>query len=220
MPSKSPQKLSRPDFSREDISLGVVCGIDEAGRGPLAGPVYAACVFVPPEKRLYPVWKDVRDSKKLTPLRRDDLFAIIQGQSCFGIGRASAQEIDQVNILQATYLAMQRAYAAMLENFPSYQVDLALIDGNRGPQLPCPISPVVKGDALSVSIAAASILAKVSRDREMTTLHDEFPMYGWKENAGYGTPEHMSALDKFGLTPHHRLSFAPVKNIHDRQKAA
>ena len=207
---KSPAKPSKPDFSRECPTLGIVCGVDEAGRGPLAGPVYAGCVYVPPEQRSHPVWKEVHDSKKLSATRREDLFAIIQGQSCFGIASASAAEIDEINILQATYLAMSRAIEEMCKKF-SLTPALALIDGNRAPKLPYATQTVVKGDALSISIAAASILAKVSRDHVMHDLHAQFPAYNWASNAGYGTPDHLTALQQNGPTPHHRMTFAPLK---------
>jgi ribonuclease HII len=209
---KSLPKRSRPDFTREHISLGIVCGVDEAGRGPLAGPVYAGCVYIPAEKRRHPVWKEVRDSKQLTPGRRDDLFSVIQTQSCFGIGAATVEEIDTVNILQATYLAMLRAIDAMQKNFSLSKLDLVLIDGNRSPRTSHVTQTVVKGDELSISIAAASILAKVSRDRVMQDLHHQHPAYGWLSNVGYATQDHLTAIETHGLCPHHRKSFAPIKS--------
>ncbi len=220
MPMKSPPKRSQPDFSRESPDLGIVCGIDEAGRGPLAGPVVAGCVYVPPESRGHPVWSAVRDSKKLTAARRDDLFSSIMSQSCHGIGFASVDEIDEINILQATYLAMTRAYDAMLAAFPHALPDMALIDGNRAPKLSCDVRTVVKGDALSISIGAASILAKVTRDRLMEELHASYPVYGWDGNAGYGTPGHLEALRQHGPCPHHRKSFEPIKSNFLASKAA
>lgn len=218
---KSPVKLLvRPDFSRESPDLGQVAGIDEAGRGPLAGPVVAACLYVPPENRKHPVWKDVHDSKKLTPLRREILFPVIQAQAIFGIGLAQADEIDEVNILQATFLAMQRAIENMTLS-SHLAPHLVLIDGNRlPPNLPCRGQTLVKGDSLSVSIAAASILAKVTRDRLMSELHTEFPAYGWDHNAGYGTPDHLAALEAHGPCPHHRKSFAPIRDRKLPYKAA
>lgn len=218
---KSPVKLLvRPDFSRETPDLGLVAGIDEAGRGPLAGPVVAACLYVPLENRKHPVWKDVHDSKKLTPLKREILFPIIQSQSIFGVGEASAEEIDALNILQATFLAMQRAVSDMTRAF-SLTPDLVLVDGNRlPPALPCPAQFLVKGDSLSISIGAASILAKVTRDRLMSTLHAEFPAYGWDRNAGYGTPEHLTALESCGPCSHHRKSFAPICDMKLPRKTA
>jgi ribonuclease HII len=209
---KSPAKPSRPDFSREGEECGIVCGVDEAGRGPLAGPVVAACVYVPPERRKHPVWKDVRDSKKLSAVKRDILFSIIRDQGCFGIGMASVEEIDEINILQATFLAMQRAVGEMVSSF-SLEPDMILIDGSHTPKLPYPAQFLIKGDALSISIGAASILAKVTRDQIMQNLHTEFPVYGWDGNAGYGTPEHLAAIAKHGPCPHHRKSFAPIKKM-------
>lgn len=214
MPSKLPAKPSTanqsPDFSRE-IS-GVIGGCDEAGRGPLAGPVTAACVFVPHENRHHPVWKKVRDSKKLSAHQREDLFKAIQDQSCFGIASANVAEIDEINILQASVLAMKRSAEEMCAKF-SLTPDLILLDGNYKPAFPYPVQTVVKGDSLSISIAAASILAKVTRDRLMQELHAEFPHYGWDTNAGYGTVTHMSGLKAHGATIHHRRSFAPVKAL-------
>jgi ribonuclease HII len=214
---KSPAKLLvRPDFSREDPNLGIVAGIDEAGRGPLAGPVVAASLYVPPENRQHPVWKEVHDSKKLTPIKREILFPIICSQAVFGIGLARADEIDELNILQATFLAMRRAIEHM-----NLIPHIVLIDGNRlPPHLPCHGQTLVRGDSLSVSIAAASILAKVTRDRLMTELHTDFPAYGWDRNAGYGTPEHLTALEAYGPCPHHRKSFAPICDMKLPYKAA
>ncbi len=213
---KSPAKRSKPNqpsFTYEALERGIVCGVDEAGRGPLAGPVYAGCVYIPAEKRQHPVWKDVRDSKQLTAGRRDDLFNIIQTQSMFGIGVASVEEIDEINILQATYLAMTRAIEAMVKNFSMPQIDLVLIDGNRAPKISYNTETLVKGDALSISIGAASILAKVSRDHFMNDLHLQHAHYCWNSNAGYGTPEHLDAISKHGITPHHRKTFAPIKGM-------
>lgn len=217
---KSLARPSRPDFSREGLELGIVCGVDEAGRGPLAGPVYAGCVYVPPEQRNHPVWSAVRDSKKLTAQRREDLFGVIQTQSYFGIGEATVDEIDEVNILQATYLAMSRAVDAMVKNFALPALDLVLIDGNRAPKIAYKTQTLVKGDALSISIGAASILAKVSRDHVMQALHAEHPHYGWASNAGYGTAEHLEALQTHGACIHHRKSFEPIKSNFIVSKAA
>lgn len=217
---KSPVKRSQPDFSREPIELGIVCGVDEAGRGPLAGPVYAGCVYVPPDQRGHPVWSAVRDSKKLTAARRDDLFSVIQTQSFFGIGEATVEEIDEVNILQATYIAMNRAIENMRKNFSLTKLDLVLIDGNRAPKMDYKSQTVVKGDALSISIAAASILAKVSRDRVMQSLHEQHPHYGWATNAGYGTEAHLEGIKAHGICAHHRKSFEPIKSNFIVSKAA
>ncbi len=213
MPLRLPAKLStasRPDFSRE--AEGIVCGCDEAGRGPLAGPVTAACVFIPRESRKHKVWKRVRDSKQLSPAEREDLFIMIQEQSRFGIASSTVAEIDEINILQAAILAMRRATDFMCRDF-NLRPDMVLIDGNYKPQFPYPVQTVVKGDSLSISIAAASILAKVTRDRIMKQLHDEHPHYGWDTNAGYGTPAHLKGLREHGPCPHHRAGFAPVRNL-------
>jgi ribonuclease HII len=183
-----------------------VCGLDEAGRGPLAGPVVAACVFVPPEKRGLEFWGLVNDSKKLTAKKRDMLFDLIREHCVYGIAESSAEEIDQINILQASLLAMGRAF----DKCGGTHDWVALVDGNQKPPLPCTIQTVIKGDATSLSIAAASILAKVTRDRIMQDLCTQYPMYGWSKNAGYGTATHIDAIDKFGVTHHHRKSFAPV----------
>lgn len=207
-PVGRPQK--NPNFRRE--LDGVICGCDEAGRGPLAGPVTAACVFVPHEKRGHKIWKKVRDSKLLTPLEREDMFLSIQEQACFGIASSTVAEIDAINILQAAVLAMKRATLQMCEQF-GICPDLVLIDGNYKPAFPYPVQTVVKGDMLSVSIAAASILAKVSRDRVMKQLHQEHPHYGWDTNAGYSTPVHMKALKAHGACAHHRREFSKVREV-------
>ncbi len=198
-----------PDFLFENEYDGIVIGVDEVGRGPLAGPVVAAAVYIPPENRGHPVWRDVQDSKKISAIRRDILFLVIQGQCIYGIASASVDEIDSINILQATFLAMRRAIEQMKLNNP-----YVLIDGNRLPKnWPWDSRAIIKGDTKSVSIAAASILAKVTRDRLMVELANTHPEYGWDNNAGYGTPEHLSALSAHGITPHHRQSFAPVRTV-------
>lgn len=209
MPPKKP--IKRPDFSGES-GHSIVCGMDEVGRGPLAGPVVAACVYIPEEKRNHPVWLEVNDSKKLSLSKREMLFDIIQAQSCFSIAQCSVDEIDDINILQASLLAMKRACEQMCAAH-NLTPGLALVDGNKAPQLAIPCQTVIGGDALSCSIAAASILAKVTRDRIMESLHAEFPQYGWQTNAGYGTPEHLEALQSHGPSAHHRKSFAPVREL-------
>lgn len=191
-----------PDFAFELASLQPVCGIDEAGRGPLAGPVVASAVILDPMR--FPDGLD--DSKALTAKRREQLFDVIMQCAEVGIGQASVEEIDSVNILGATKLAMQRAYAAL-----ATQPAAALIDGNQPPVLPCRVQAIVKGDSKSLSIAAASIIAKVTRDRMMAELGAVFPMYGFERHAGYGTAAHLAALDVHGPCPHHRMSFAPVR---------
>jgi ribonuclease HII len=199
-----------PDFSFERDEF--VCGLDEVGRAPLAGPVVAACVFVFPEKRNHGVWRDVKDSKALTKKRREDLCPQIKEHVAWAIAEASAREIENINIIQATFLAMKRAYLAMCRDF-DLTIKTALIDGNLAPALPCATQAIVKGDSKSVSIAAASILAKVYRDNLMADLAREHNHYGWERNVGYPTAEHMAAIDKHGITDHHRRSFAPVRNF-------
>jgi len=187
-------------------SLGCrVVGIDEAGRGPWAGPVVAAAAIIDAERLPSALANKIDDSKKLTRPVREALFNALQEYGEFGVGIADRIEIDRLNILRATLLAMQRATAA-LANPPAF----ALIDGNVAPALPCPVRTVVKGDGLCLSIAAASIVAKVTRDRMMAALAIEHPGYGWERNAGYGTAEHRDALERLGITQHHRRSFAPI----------
>ena len=177
----------------------VICGVDEAGRGPLAGPVCAATVILPPHLDI----PGLTDSKKLTDKKRRELFSIIKEQAiAWGIGMASEQEIDEINILQATFLAMQRALD-QLEVKP----DLALIDGNREKDFGLPVKTVVKGDSLSMNIAAASILAKVTRDDLMVELAETYPQYGFEIHKGYGTKAHYAALTEHGPSPIHRMTF-------------
>jgi ribonuclease HII len=184
---------------------GPIAGVDEAGRGPLAGPVVAAAVILDRKK----IPKGLNDSKQLTPEVREELYVAIQEKAlAIGVGEASVDEIDLINIRQATHLAMARAVRAL-----SIAADFALVDGNDAPALPCPCETLVEGDARSVSIAAASIIAKVTRDRMMATLHQEPPHYGWLNNKGDSTAEHLSALNRHGATLHHRRSFAPVHNM-------
>ena len=196
-----------PDLSHEQRLSGVICGIDEAGRGPLAGPVVAAAVILP---AVLPPLLLTRldDSKKLTARRRAALFDVICAIASVGVGRADVEEIDRLNILKATFLAMRRAVEALHQ-----PVDWALVDGNQPPALPCRLQCIVGGDGKSLSIAAASVVAKVTRDREMTALAQMFPAYGWERNAGYGTAGHRAALQRFGPSPHHRRSFAPVADL-------
>ena len=193
-----------PDLSLEATVPHPVAGIDEAGRGPWAGPVVAAAVILPTED----VPAGIDDSKRLSRRRRAVLFEEIRDRALVGIGEASVAEIDALNILQATLLAMRRAVDA-LTTLPAH----ALVDGNRLPDLPCDAHAVVKGDSRSLSIAAASIIAKETRDRSMRKLADAFPGYGWERNMGYGTKEHAEALRRIGPTPHHRRSFKPVREI-------
>ena len=184
---------------------GPICGVDEVGRGPLAGPVVAAAVIL--DKKRIP--RGLNDSKQLSEEAREELFPrIMEMAVAVGVGEASVGEIDLVNIRQATHLAMARAVRAL-----SVAAGFALVDGNDPPALPCKCETLIKGDTLSVSIAAASIIAKVTRDRMMVALHDAHPGYNWKSNKGYGTPDHLAGLKSCGVTPHHRRSFSPIHHI-------
>jgi ribonuclease HII len=184
---------------------GPICGVDEAGRGPLAGPVVAAAVIL--QKGRIP--KGLNDSKQLSEDDREDLFPRIMDMAvAVGVGEASVGEIDLVNIRQATHLAMARAVRAL-----TVAAEFALVDGNDAPALPCKCETLVKGDGRSVSIAAASIIAKVTRDRLMARLHDDHPGYNWRRNKGYGTPDHLAGLRTCGVSIHHRRSFSPVHHI-------
>ena len=193
------------DYSAEIAGAVPCCGVDEAGRGPLAGPVVAAAVILDGAR----LPDGLNDSKILTALRREELFSVLVGCAVIGIGRAEVTEIDEVGIVKANDRAMCRALARL-----PVRPARALIDGNRvPPDFGCPGEAVVKGDGSILSIAAASIVAKVTRDRIMAELALDFPGYGWERNAGYGTPEHHRALEAFGVTPHHRRSFAPIHKI-------
>ena len=179
--------------------MDVICGVDEAGRGPLAGPVCAAAVILPKGIEL----PGLTDSKKLTDKKRRELYPIIKEQAiAWGIGFASEKEIDEINILQATFLAMQRALDQL-----AIKPDLALIDGNREKDFGIPVKTVVKGDSLSLNIAAASVLAKVTRDDLMLSLAEDYPQYGFAVHKGYGTKAHYAALREHGPSPIHRMTF-------------
>ncbi len=197
-----------PDFSIERQAGGVVAGIDEAGRGPWAGPVVAAAVILDAQTLPAELRDGLDDSKKLRPARRRALLAMLAGHARIGVGRAEVAEIDSLNVLRAALLAMERAVDDL-----GAVPDLALIDGTHAPDLPCPCRCVVKGDGRSLSIAAASVVAKVARDAIMAGLAAECPGYGWERNAGYGTAEHRQALERLGVTPHHRRSFKPIIKI-------
>ena len=206
--------MDRPDYSFElrahSNNARVVAGVDEVGRGPLAGPVTAAAVILDP--RDFP--EGLNDSKQLTAKRREKLHDLLMECADVSIGHADVDEINELNILRASHLAMQRALAG-LRQVP----DLALIDGNmipRGLNIPC--QTIIRGDTISVSIAAASIVAKVSRDRIMWDLAQHYPGYGWETNAGYPTKSHKEALQNLGVTPHHRRWFKPVHNILYQEK--
>ncbi len=198
-----------PDFSFEQkckrVAAGPIAGIDEAGRGPLAGPVVAAAVILDRRRIAPEVLAGIDDSKKLSKSARESMFDVLIHCTRFGIGAASAREIDRINIHHATLLAMRRAVAA-LDPAPKF----ALVDGKFAPQIACRVQTIVDGDALCLSIAAASIIAKVTRDKIMAKLAAIYPGFGFDHNAGYGTPEHLLALEAYGPTPHHRRSFAPV----------
>lgn len=185
----------------------IVAGIDEVGRGPWAGPVVAAAVILP----LHAIPDALNDSKKLSATKRDILYTQLQEVATIGVGMASVTEIDTINILQATKLAMVRA----VENLSTIP-DVLLIDGNQPPTLPnMEIETIVKGDSKSLSIAAASIIAKVTRDTLMQELAQTHPYYAWEKNAGYGTKAHQEGLAIHGITPHHRKSFRPIKELVD-----
>lgn len=203
-----------PDWKYENKYQGLVCGIDEAGRGPWVGPVAAGAVIflnrdVNPE-----ILENLDDSKKLSAKKRERLYELLlkeaeNGNLTYGIGLASATEIDELNILQATFLAMSRAVQQL-----KLKPRIALIDGNRLPKnFICPAEYVIKGDALSYSISAASILAKVYRDNLMKEMALKFPAYGFEKNAGYGTKQHIEALKKYGITSEHRKSYRPIKEF-------
>lgn len=197
-------------FLPEQVSLdwhapGLVAGVDEAGRGPLAGPVVAAAVIL---DELQPI-AGLADSKALTAARRERLFDEIRAKAlCCSIAQASVEEIDALNILQATMLAMRRAVQGL-----RLKPRLALVDGNRLPALDIPAEAIVKGDAKVAAISAASILAKVTRDRWCAELHAQYPQYGFAGHKGYGTAEHLAALQAHGACPEHRRSFAPVARV-------
>ncbi|MEY3613539.1 MAG: Ribonuclease [Pseudomonadota bacterium] len=200
MPLKKSSRADQPGL-RFDVS-GLVAGVDEAGRGPLAGPVVAAAVIL---DDLNPI-RGLNDSKKLSAKRREALFDEIRARAlCFAIAEASVQEIDQLNILQATMLAMKRAVESL--RLPP---KLALVDGNRLPTLSMCSEAIVKGDALIPAISAASILAKVHRDRLCEALHQQYPLYGFDQHKGYGTTQHLAALQAHGPAACHRMTFAPV----------
>ncbi|MCR9127854.1 MAG: ribonuclease HII [Rhodobacteraceae bacterium] len=210
-----PRTVTPPDDRLERAArargFARVAGVDEVGRGPLAGPVTAAAVVIDPVR----IPPGLKDSKQLSPRARAALADKLRGCADIGIGHASVDEIDRLNILQASHLAMRRAIDALMR-----PADFLLIDGNRMPgDLPCPAQTVIRGDTLSVSIAAASIVAKLCRDAIMVDLAQQHPGYGWETNAGYPSPAHKTALRDLGATPHHRRSFRPVHNILYQEKS-
>ena len=195
------QELTMWEIEDENYAEGVevICGVDEAGRGPLAGPVCAAAVILPPHLRI----PGLNDSKKLSDKRRRELFPMICDQAlAYGIAFATEQEIDEINILHATFLAMERALTQL-----KIRPDLVLIDGNRQKDFGLPVKTVVKGDSLSANIAAASVLAKVTRDDFMVRQAEQFPEYGFEIHKGYGTKAHYAALEQYGACPIHRKTF-------------
>ena len=207
-----------PDRRLEFARPAPVAGIDEAGRGPWAGPVVAAAAIIAPVSILPEALQGLDDSKKLNKSQRQTLFdalcqARAHGLVWFAVGRAEVDEIDRINILEASHLAMHRAMAAL-----PFRPGYALVDGNRRPDLPCPAEPVIKGDSRVLAIAAASIVAKVTRDAIMAKLARSHPGYGWERNAGYGTSEHQEALKSLGLSPHHRRSYAPIRRAMENHQ--
>jgi len=191
------------------MSLIWVCGVDEAGRGPLVGAVVAGAVVLDPNNPI----EGLKDSKKLTPAKREFLYEqIMEKAKAWGVGEASPAEIDEINILQATMLAMRRAIEDLTNRLGAWP-DKALIDGNRCPELPIAAEAIVKGDAKEPAISAASIVAKVTRDRQMMSLHDLHPEYGFAQHMGYPTEAHFAALKQYGACDQHRRSFSPVRKV-------
>ena len=199
-----------PDLAFETAAGGLVAGVDEAGRGPWAGPVVAAAVILHVDRLNQTLLNDLDDSKVLSKKKREALYDALPGAATIAVGAASAREIDQINILQATFLAMGRALDGL-----SPLPDHVLVDGNRLPPLSIPAQAIVGGDGKSLSIAAASIIAKVTRDKIMADLDLRYPGFGWGTNAGYGTQAHKEGLRRFGATPHHRMSFKPIKILRE-----
>jgi ribonuclease HII len=196
-----------PDSRIERSIVGQVVGVDEAGRGPLAGPVVAAAVLLDP-KLPRSLARRIDDSKRLAPEERQAVYALLPSYARFAVGSANVAEIDSLNILRAAHLAMNRAVAAL-----GLAPALVIVDGNCDPGLPHVTRCIVGGDGICLSIAAASIVAKVTRDRAMTALAWRHPGYGWERNAGYGTPEHLAALTRLGVTAEHRRTFRPISEV-------
>lgn len=203
--------MSNFEYEKEKQKQGytTVVGVDEVGRGPWAGPVVAAAAWLNPDD--LPLLAD--DSKKLTAKKREALCPVILEKCKVAIAEASVEEIDAMNIREATFLAMERAVTKLQEQLPS-NIDYIFVDGNALPKkLPCAAEAVVKGDGLVLSISCASIVAKIHRDRYMAKLAEKFPHYGWESNAGYGTKVHQKGLADVGVTPHHRRSFKPIQEL-------
>ncbi len=207
-----------PSFLIEDQlrsgTISVIVGVDEVGYGAIAGPVVAAAVYLPERECDY--IKDIKDSKALSSKKREELFCKITAHARYGVGFARVREIEQHNILVASHISMKRA----LQNL-GVKADLVLVDGSRAPAgLPWAVKTIVKGDSISTSIAAASIIAKVTRDRFMRRLHEQYPEYAWNQNCGYGTKAHMQSLKLYGKTAQHRSTFAPVKQLSSECEGA
>lgn len=203
-------QAARENFDVQFAAGKIIAGLDEVGRGPLLGPVVAAAVILDPAQPI----AGLTDSKKLSEKRRNSLTIEIKEKSlAWSLGRAEVEEIDQLNILHASLLAMQRAFQSLPLTERSLRVDLAMVDGNRSPELTCAVQTVVKGDLIIPAISAASILAKVERDQEMLVLHEQFPEYGIAQHKGYPTKFHREVLERLGPLPVHRRSFGPVKRL-------
>ncbi|HCE59732.1 MAG TPA: ribonuclease HII [Wolbachia sp.] len=198
--------MKYPDFALENELPGIIAGVDEVGRGPLAGPVISAAVVFTDRST---VIDGINDSKKLTPKSRQVLYHKITSAAKFGIGMASVEEINSYNILGATKLSMKRALIDL-----NLDLDYVLVDGNQPPEVKWQVKPVINGDSISISIAAASIIAKVTRDQLMQGLHNKYPQYNWHKNKGYGTKEHINAINLHGITEHHRKNFAPCSSAY------
>lgn len=201
----------KPSFEIESQYPGIVTGIDEAGRGPLAGPVIASCVLL--DRSKYP--QKINDSKKLTEKTRENIFEELleledKNLFKFGVGIVNPETIDKINIRNATKLAMKTAYESLVDKY-NFNVDTVLVDGNFVPEINTRAEYIIKGDAKSLSIAAASIIAKVTRDRMMLDLAEKYPEYYWQNNKGYGTKQHIEAINKYGITEHHRKSFIHIQ---------
>ncbi|MGN7678997.1 MAG: ribonuclease HII [Anaplasma sp.] len=205
--------MIHPNFSLEDqlrpSPTSVVVGVDEVGYGAIAGPVVAAAVCI--LEREHDYMREIKDSKLLSAQKREGLFDELKRHAKCGVGLASVCEIERHNILVASHMAMERALLDL-----RMDVDLVLVDGNRTPNLPWMIKAVIKGDSTSTSIAAASIVAKVTRDRLMRKLHEHHPGYAWNKNCGYGTKEHLLSIEEHGITAHHRRTFAPISQLLPR----
>ena len=196
--------------------MEIICGIDEAGRGPLIGNVVAGAVVLDVTRPI----QGLNDSKKLSHNKREDLYLqILDSSLAWGVGQACATEIDQINILQATFLAIQRALEHLIQQF-SITPTLVLVDGNQSPKINIPTQAIIKGDASEPCISAASILAKVTRDRQMLEMHQQYPQYGFDQHMGYPTKKHLENIHAFGLIPEYRLSFGPIKRIIEKGQNA